>query len=114
MSRVRLPRQQLSDSGLTAAYSPASSTGHAVPNDGKLVLHVRNAGSVDCTVSVRTGYVRRGLRLENRQVVVAGRSHAFIGPLEADMYNQIEGGIPVALIDYSAVQDVTVAALQMS
>jgi hypothetical protein len=38
MARVSLARQQLADTGLTAAYSPTVAAGHAVGNNGRIIL----------------------------------------------------------------------------
>jgi len=113
MARVSLARQQLSDTGLMAAYSPAPLEGHTVENDGKLILHVRNDSAGPITVTILAGYVRSGLRLENRQVVIPPGASSFIGPFDPTTYNQTDGGTGQVYIDYSAVEGVTVAALKL-
>ena len=111
MARVSLARQQLSDTGLAAAYSPAAAEGHAVENNGRVVLHVCNDSEEDITVTILSGYVRAGLKLEDRVVKVGAGKSVFIGPFATDIYNQSDGGAGQIYVDYSSVEGVTVAAL---
>ncbi|MEW6048484.1 MAG: hypothetical protein AB1609_18740 [Bacillota bacterium] len=108
MARISLARQQVSDSGLLAAYSPAQPEGHSVENDGRIILHVRNGSQEPVTVTILTAYVRAGLKLADRVVEVAAGGEVFIGPLEPDVYNQPDGQV---YMDYSATEGVEVAAL---
>lgn len=111
MARVSLARQQLADTGLLAAYSAAETEGHTVENNGKMILHVRNTGEEDITVTILSGYVRNGLKLADRVVTVGTGKSMFIGPFATDIYNQSDGGAGQIYVDYSAVENVTVAAL---
>jgi hypothetical protein len=111
MARVSLARQQLSDIGLSAAYSPAAEEGHKVENDGRVFLHVLNYSEEDITVTILSGYVRAGLKLADREVPVEAGKQKFIGPLATDIYNQSDGGAGQIYVDYSAIEGVTVAAL---
>ena len=111
MARTSLARQQLADTGLSAAYSPAAAEGHKVENDGRVILHVRNDSEEDITVTILSGYVRAGLKLADRDVSVEAGKQKFIGPFATDIYNQTDGGAGQIYVDYSAVENVTVAAL---
>ena len=111
MARVSLARQQLTDTGLTAAYSPAAADGHAVENNGRVILHVCNDSEEDITVTILSGYVRAGLKLEDRKVIIEAGKQKFIGPFATDIYNQSDGGAGQIYVDYSAIEGVTVAAL---
>jgi len=111
MARVSLARQQLTDTGLLAAYSAAVAEGHSVENNGKVILHVRNDSQAEVTVTVRAGYVRQGLKLADRLVTVAAGTAVFVGPLDTTTYNQTDGGAGQVYVDYSAVDGVTVAVL---
>lgn len=113
MARVSLARQLLSDTGLLASYSAVAVEGHAFENNGKVLLHVRNDSPTDLTVTVRTGYVRNGLKLADRLVTVVPGAAVFIGPLDTTIYNQTDGGAGQVYVDYSSVEGVTVAALLM-
>ena len=111
MARVSLARQQMSDTGLSAAYSPAAAEGHAVENNGRVILHVCNDSEEDITVTILSGYVRAGLKLADRVVEVGAGEEKFIGPFATDIYNQTDGGAGQIYVDYSAVEGVEVAVL---
>ena len=111
MARVSLARQQLSDTGLIAAYSPAAEEGHKVENNGRVILHVCNDSEETVTVKILSGYVRAGLKLADREVPIETGKQKFIGPFVTDVYNQTDGGAGQIYLDYSAVEGVTVAAL---
>ncbi|NLM08343.1 MAG: hypothetical protein GX215_05385 [Clostridiales Family XIII bacterium] len=111
MARVSLARQQLSDAGLLAAYSPAAAGGHAVENNGRVILHVCNDSEEDITVTVLSGYERAGLKLADREVSIEAGKQKFIGPFDPDTYNQTDGMAGQVAVDYSATEGVTVAAL---
>lgn len=108
MARVSLARQQLSDVGVTPAYSAAAEEGHSVENDGRVVLHVFNTSEDPLTVTIQTAYVRAGLKLADRVVEVPAQRTAFIGPFAPEVYNQPDGRV---YVDYSVTYGVTVAAL---
>ena len=111
MARVSLARQQMSDTGLIAAYSPAAAEGHAVENNGRVILHVCNDSEETVMVKILSGYVRAGLKLADREVLIETGKQKFIGPFATDIYNQADGGVGQIYVDYSAVEGVTVAAL---
>ena len=111
MARTSLARQQLADTGLSAAYSPAVTEGHAVENNGRVILHVCNDSEEDITVKILSGYVRAGLKLADREVPIEAGKQKFIGPFVTDIYNQSDGGAGQIYVDYSAIEGVTVAAL---
>jgi hypothetical protein len=111
MARTSLARQQLADTGLMAAYSPAVTEGHAVENNGRVILHVCNDSEETVTVKILSGYVRAGLKLADREVLIEAGKQKFIGPFATDIYNQSDGGAGQIYVDYSAVEGVTVAAL---
>ena len=111
MARVNLARQQLSDTGLIAAYSPATEEGHKVENNGRVILHVCNDSEEEVTVKILSGYVRAGLKLADREVPIEAGKQKFIGPFVTDIYNQTDGMAGQVAVDYSATEGVTVAAL---
>ena len=111
MARTSLARQQMSDTGLSAAYSPAAETSHKVENDGRVFLHVLNYSEEDITVTILSGYVKAGLKLADRIVEVCADEEKFIGPFDPDIYNQTDGGKGHIYVDYSAAEGVEVAAL---
>jgi len=118
MARVELSRQQVSDVGLSPAYSPAVEDGHMIKNPlateigaekGKLVLHICNINEEPVTVTIRSGYTIGDLKLQDRQVVVPPVSCVFVGPLDPTVYNQ--PGTSHVYIDYSQTEGVDIAAL---
>jgi hypothetical protein len=111
MARTSLARQQLADTGLSAAYSPAAAEGHAVENNGRVILHVCNDSEDEIKVKILSGYVRAGLKLADREVIIEAGKQKFIGPFATDIYNQTDGGAGQVAVDYSATEGVTVAAL---
>ena len=111
MASTSLARQQLADTGLSAAYSPAAASGHAVENNGRVFLHVCNDSEEEITVKILSGYVRAGLKLADREVPIEAGKQKFIGPFVTDIYNQSDGGAGQIYVDYSAIEGVTVAAL---
>jgi hypothetical protein len=111
MARISLARQQLSDTGLLAAYSQAAAEGHAVENNGKVILHVKNDSEADVTVTILSGYIVSGLKLADRVVTVPAGKSVFIGPLDPKIYNQSDGLADQVAIDYSATEGVSIAAL---
>lgn len=113
MARVSLARQLLADTGLLAAYTPAVVEGHAFENNGKAILHIRNNAGSPVDVTIRSGYVRSGLKLADRVISVAAGASIFVGPLDPQVYNQTDGGAGQVYVDYSATEGVTVAVLLM-
>jgi len=108
-----LARQQLSDAGLVAAYSPASEEGHAVENNGRAVLHIKNDSDVEAKITIKTGYKVNGLKLEDRIIKVPPQSAVFVGPLDTTIYNQTDGQTGQVVIDYDAVENISISALLM-
>jgi len=100
----------VSDPGLVPVFSLAHPDGHSAENSGgRLVLYVRNNGEEDLILTIRSGYAVNGLKLEDRRVTVPGGGGQFIGPLQAELYNQ--PGTSEVWIDYSVTDGVEVAAL---
>lgn len=113
MARVSLARQQLSDAGLLVAYSPAAKEGHAVENNGRVLLHIKNDSDMEAKMTIKTGYRVNGLKLEDRIIKVPPRSEVLVGPLDPLVYNQTEGLTGQVIIDYDAPGKVNIAALLM-
>ena len=110
MARVSIARQQVSDAGLVPVYSPANPDGHQVENSGgRIILHVRNAGENEVTITVRSGYAVSGLKLQDRQVSVPAGGSVFVGPFDSQVYNQ--PGTSQVHFDVSDPIDVDVAVL---
>lgn len=110
--------QDLVKSGaLEATYVAAAAGGDEMPNDGKTLLHVKNASGVQVTVTVTAQQVLKDFggshgvytRANIAEAIPAGEER-LIGPLPATAWNNVNGR---AAVTYSAVTSVTVAALRM-
>lgn len=135
--RKSIARQAISDAGELARYVPAEPEGHQFENDGRLILHIRYdppalepgkgsgflAGILGLgesgeapeaeplTVTIRTGFHHDGLKLADREIVLAPGESVFVGPLDPQIYNQ--PGTRQVHVDYSATEGVHVAVLQL-
>lgn len=111
-----LTRQDITEAGLEASYASAASGGDQVANDGRTVLHVKNAGGAARTVTVTAqdssesvpgfGTMTRA----DIAVAVPDAGDRFIGPLPLEAFNDAAGNIQIS---YSAVTGVTIAALRL-
>lgn len=112
MARSALATQQVTRTGLTPAFTTPNVDGHSVPNDGHVMLEVKNASAAPITVTVQTPGVVDGLAISERVVTVPLTSgDKMIGPFPPGIYNQPDG---VFNVDFSAVVDVSVAAVRLA
>lgn len=112
MARTILAAQQVSRSGLTPAFSAGNADGHYVPNDGKMMLEVKNASASPITVTIQTPGTVDGNAIADLVVTVpANTGDKMIGPFPPSIYNQADGSI---YADLSAVTSVTLAALRLA
>lgn len=105
--------QQASLAGLTPTYAAASAGGDSFPNDGNIVLHVKNTNGSQRTVTVASQKAATpGLAPSNNAVVVAATNgDKVIGPFDPSVWNDANGSVQVT---YSAETGVTVAAIRTS
>lgn len=105
--------QQASLAGLNPSYVAASATGDTVPNDGKLVLHVKNVNAASRTVTVASQKTATpGLSPSNNAVSVpATTGERIIGPFDATIWNDVNGNL---VVTYSSEVGVTLAAIRTS
>jgi hypothetical protein len=109
MARTALAVQDVVRTGLTPVYSAANVAGHSIENNGRVVLHVKTAGT-PCTVTIQTPGTVDGMAVADRTVALGATAERFIGPFPPD-YDQPTGdGV---YVDFSAVTAVTVAALRV-
>jgi hypothetical protein len=110
MSLTNVSTQQVSRAGLTPAFAAANVDGSYIPNDGRMMLEVKNTGS-QITVTVETPGTVDGLAVGDLVVIVPATSgDKMIGPFPTDIYNQPDGTIKVT---FTAVSGVTVAAIRL-
>lgn len=110
MARTALAVQQIVRTGLEPTYSNANAEGHAMPNGGTEVLHVKNGDESPINVTIQTPNTVDGLAIADRVVAVPAGEERFIGPFPRATYNQ---GADEVYVDFSAVTSVTCAALRL-
>lgn len=105
MPRVTPTVANNSPTGLTLALTAANVDGDAIVNNGRRVLHVKNAsvGSINAIVKRPAAATAGGLPLTDLTIAVAAGAEAEIGPWGAE-WQQPNGEV---WIDYSAVTSVT-------
>lgn len=106
MARTDLAVQRVTRSGLDPAYEAANVDGHAVTNDGRTILHVKNGDTVAHSVTVVTPKQVHGLDVADLVVSVPAGGERLFGPFPPVTFGR------VADVDYDAVTGVTVAAFR--
>ncbi len=110
MADIRLAIQDVSREGVAATYSGVTTTDtYLINNDGRVILHVKNAGTGAETVTLKTGKTYLGLAIEDPTVTVGASSDKFIGPFETEVFNDGQD----MKISFSVGTSVTVAALKV-
>lgn len=102
-----------SEDGVTA-LSAANVDGHAVANNGQVILEVLNTDVASCTVTVQTPRTIGGLALAEYTVVVAQNERRKFGPFDRATFNNQTGPDAGKMyVDFSHVNNVSVAAWRM-
>lgn len=102
--------QNVGTSGLEATYSAASASDKVLPGSST-VLHVKNGGGADTTVTLITPGTVDSLAVDNRAVVVTAGEDRFI-TVPSDLYaNRADGGL--ATVTFSPTTSVTFAVLRI-
>ena len=92
----------------TALGSLSVSDTYQFINNGRLFIHVDNAGGSSCNVTITTFAKRHGLALADRVVAVANGVEKYIGPFDPEIYNNADGEIEVTL---SFITSVTILGM---
>jgi hypothetical protein len=108
-----LPRQKVDEDGLVATYDAATGGGDSFENDGRVILHAKNASVSPITVTVaaeqattqKPGFGE--LTKADAAVAVPADGEAFLGP-----FPTIAFGV-LGQITYSDVTTLTIAALRV-
>lgn len=100
--------QKASLTGLAPAFVAASAGGDSFVNDGKTVLHVKNGGASEITVTINSQQPCNYGFDHDVVVAVPAGGERIIGPFRQDRFNDANGQVAVT---YSAVTSVTVAAI---
>lgn len=109
MSTVAVAPQDVNRNGLTPTYGAANAGGNTVPNNGQVLLHVKNGSGASINVTIATSVAMDGLELPDRVVAVPANSEKIIGPFPPKTYNTASGEL---LVTFSSVTTVTIAALR--
>ncbi len=102
--------QSVTTAGLEATYAAAAGGGDSFSNDGKTILHVKNASVGDITVTINSQVACDQGSDHNAAVVVTAGEERFIGPFPA-RYNNASGAVEVT---YSGVTTLTVRPLSIA
>lgn len=112
MPRTALTVQDVVLAGLAPAYVAGDAVNqHEFANDGKVFLHVKNAGVASINVTVKAAVTHGGFTLTDKVVAVpATTGDKMIGPFDPAVCNQ-SGGL--VNIDLSDATSVTLAAIRL-
>lgn len=106
--------QQVALAGLTPTYASAGVAGDSFANDGNVMLHIKNTNAAARTVTVVVGVGRPAVPgytpTNNAVVVPLTVGDKMIGPFDPTVWNDANG---LVQLTYSAVTDVTVAAIRL-
>lgn len=108
-----LARQKVDEDGLLASYGAANGGGDSFDNDGRVILHVKNADVSGKTVTItpenpttsKPGYGE--LTKQNAGGTVAASTDQFFGPFPAGAFGAL------GQITYSDVTSLTIAVLRV-
>ena len=110
MARTAINYWQVTRSGIIPIPDHAAADGNKFSNDGRIILQVGNGGGSPITVTIQTPGTVDDLAVSDRTVTVGDGDTKLIGPFPPGIYNQSDG---MVYVDFSAVTDVTVAALRV-
>lgn len=102
--------QDVTAAGITPDYVAASATGDSFPNNGRVMLHVKNGGTAAIDVTIISAKTCNFGFQHNITVSVPASGEKMIGPFPPERFNNDQGQVQV---NYSAVTSVTVAALEV-
>jgi|GEM_PF-661066 len=119
MARELKTPQSLSSAGVEPTFTAAVADGHKIPNNGRMILYVKNDDASSKTITVQTPGSVDGLAIPDRTVAVPAGEERVIGPLDTGTYNMRDGAAAatereMVYVDYSAVTSVTIAALKIA
>lgn len=114
MAMTALTVQPLASHSLEPVYTAANADGHKFYNDGHTLLHVKNTNAAPVTVTIATPGTVDGLAIADWTVSVdATTGDTMIGLLPPAVYNQTGTDAGMVYVTFSAVTNVTVAAVQL-
>lgn len=107
---ANLSVQKITQAGVGPTYGAAAAGGDSFPNDGHMLLHVKNGAAASITVTVKSPTVCDQGVSHDLVITIPATSDRMIGPFPSKRFNNKTGYVDIT---YSAVATVTVAALQM-
>jgi hypothetical protein len=110
MPRTKITPQSAGSAGLVPNFEAANVDGNSYPLRHGRALRVKNGSAGSINVTVPTPGTVDGLAIEQRIVPVVAGADATIALGRGDAYRQADGQ---AHIDYSAVDSVTVAVVDV-
>ena len=109
MTRSALTVQQLVNTGLAPSYGAFDAAGMYFVNDGNVMLHIKNSGTIKA-LTIATPAKVAGLDIaEDIVSIPATTGDKMIGPFDPSVFNQDAG---VVYIDVDSATGVTVAAVR--
>jgi len=115
MARTAITLQTTSRDGIVPSFAAANVDGMAFDNSShRVLLYVKNGGGAPINVTIQIPGTIEGSALADKVVAVADGAEKIIGPFPT-IYDQVSTtpDIPVAaVVDFSAVTSVTVAAIK--
>lgn len=102
--------QDANTAGLLPTYAAVAGGGDQVPNNGKVLLHVKNASNANINVTIGSQRACDQGSTHNTVVVVTNSASGhMIGPF-TDRYTDANGYVQLA---YSSATSVTIAAIDV-
>lgn len=120
MPKLSQTTQKITRAGLNPNYTAPNGTAGTdgdIIDAGAVMLHVKNANTSQCTVTVETPGTVDGLAIADLTVVVPATSERLIGPFPRGTFAQPSDatvGPGRVLVAYSNVTQVTRAVLAVS
>lgn len=102
--------QDVSRSGLEAAFVACSGGGDYFQNDGRCILEINNASVGDITVTIATQKTVDGKAVADDAVVITAGERRHIGPFPPGIYNDVNGRVQLT---YSGVTTLTAAIIRV-
>lgn len=102
--------QVSTDKGISPVFNAADAAGDTFTNTGKILLQVKNEGTVDCNL---TGVAQRKCNfgeLHNEVVTITAGATEFVGPFSTLQFNDNNGKVNLT---YDQVDSVSVAVISL-
>lgn len=111
MARSTPAVQALTSVGLAPTYAAADNTnGEQIANNGRRIVHVKNASGGGLTVTVRMPTTVDGLTVPDRTVSIPAGTDKLVGPFGSAYTQAADGNV---YVDYSTGTSITRAVLEM-